>query len=253
MFTGELFSILSHPRANRGFEHIWAKSPDRAGSVGESLGAHTRRVWNNLRLLHKRTPGLSSLCGMPRFWIRAALAVAVHDLGKCCEGFQAMLRERGEFAHRHEVLSAVFLPWLLGEDLESDLEWVAAAVQSHHRDLSEIHSSYRPGDPYLGTLDGLECLRPEMTQQFYETAQSLFREEIWPLVGEWELGIDQGLCERVEAVWIPADGIGELRRVVDAAVGLWSSLRRERYDSPKALAGRFMRGILMMADHAGSA
>jgi CRISPR-associated endonuclease/helicase Cas3 len=235
------------------YRHMWAKSPDGEDKQGESLTAHTLRVWDNLLRLRERTPLLAELCGVPRFWTRSAIAVAIHDLGKCSAGFQSMLRGRGNFGHRHEVLSAVFLRWLLKQDPNGDLPWIAAAVLTHHKDLRDIHQRYRPADEVLGTADGLEELKSELRIDFYETAEALFRETLWPRMQESGIPLPASVGEAVQSTWSPDDGVRELRQTVDAALDLWQSIRRANATESKALAGRFARGVLIMADHAGSA
>jgi CRISPR-associated endonuclease/helicase Cas3 len=189
---------------------------------------------------------------MERFWRRAALAVAIHDLGKCCGGFQEVLRGRGEFRHRHEVLSVVFLPWVLGKDPEEDGGWVAAAVLSHHKDLSEINERYRAGDAVLGIGDELNALGGELSREFYAAGTELFRERIWPRLEASGLG-SREWGEAVQNSWEPEDGVGELRRVVDQGLRIWQRIRKLPYNWGGALGGRFLRGVLVLADHAGSA
>ncbi|MGH2584517.1 MAG: CRISPR-associated helicase Cas3', partial [Dehalococcoidia bacterium] len=73
------------------------------------------------------------------FFVNLWLAAAFHDLGKANDGFQRMVRRRGEQAIRHEHLSALLLwreplhPWLEGlRGRGVDPEIVASAVVSHH-------------------------------------------------------------------------------------------------------------------------
>jgi CRISPR-associated endonuclease/helicase Cas3 len=234
------------------FDDVWAKSPEREGEDGESLAAHTRRVWANFARLRLRTPGLVELCGMPRFWPRAALAVAIHDLGKSCGGFQKMVHKDGKFPYRHEVLSVALLPWLLKEDAQGDLPWVAAAVLSHHKDLPAINGLYRAGDALLDTPDYLECLRAEMTADFFDLAERLFCQEVRPLLRDSRLAIPETV-QAAEPDWRPIDSVIGLRAVIGAAMALWVSVRRESYNSQISLAGRFLRGAVILADHSGSA
>ncbi len=235
------------------YRHIWAKSPKGEDKQGESLTAHTLRVWDNLLRLHERTPVLAELCSVPRFWERSAIAVAIHDLGKCSAGFQWMLRGKDNFGHRHEVLSVVFLRWLLNQDPNGDLPWVAVAVLTHHKDLREIHERYRPADELLGTADGLEELKSELRAEFYETAEGLFRDTIWPKMQESGIPFSASVGQAVQSTWIPADGVRELRETVNAALDLWRLIRRASATESKSLAGQFARGVLLLADHAGSA
>ena len=140
----------------RDISDLWAKS------TGENIARHTLKVLGNLGQLRQRSPWLSDLGRMPRFWLRAALAVALHDLGKCCEGFQQVVHGGARFPHRHEVMSAVFVRWILARDQEDDLSWAAATIITHHKDWPEIDQLYRPPDLLLESTDGLEALRDQM-------------------------------------------------------------------------------------------
>lgn len=235
------------------YRHVWAKSPRPGESQGESLADHSLRVWHNFLALRERMPILGEVAGDPRFWLRSALAVALHDLGKCSPGFQAMLRGRNEFGHRHEILSLLFVKWLLRQDPEGDLQWVAAAVLTHHKDFEDIYARYRPADVVLGTPDALEDVRTELCENFYETAEGIFRESLWPRMQESGILFPSCIHEAAGTMWIPCDGVRELREVFDAAVNLWRSLRKTSATHSRGIAGRFARGILLMADHAGSA
>lgn len=76
------------------------------------------------------------------FIANLTLACVFHDLGKCSEGFQAMIRGVGEQLVRHEHLSAFLLAseplrsWLEG-NLLVDRLIVQAAVVSHHAKASD--------------------------------------------------------------------------------------------------------------------
>jgi CRISPR-associated endonuclease/helicase Cas3 len=179
---------------------------------------------------------------MPRFWHRVALAAAIHDLGKCVKAFQDMLQGGPAFHHRHEVFSAPFLRWLLPNDPEHDLPWAAAAVLTHHKDWKDIDQLY-PRE----LLD--DPVRPILTKDFLETAQALLVADIWPVLQESGLPL---ACSAPSAP-LSFDPTSGLKEVLAAADGLVRRLHRQPYDSPEALAGRFLRGALIMSDHSGSA
>jgi len=226
--------------------HLWAKS------TGEDVGSHTIRVLDNLAQLRNRVPHLPKLCGNPRFWIRAALAAAAHDLGKCCHGFQQVVRGGPRFSYRHEVLSLLFLPWVLSGDKEGDLCWVAAAIVTHHKDWTKINEQYSPADPLLGIPDGLEQLRPELTTEFVSNGRRVLHEVIWPkLASDWM--IPQPWTEAVCNDWGPENPVESLRTVIDAAQDLIRRLSGQRLPAPSVVAGTLLRGVLMLADHSGSA
>ena len=224
--------------------HLWAKS------TGEDIGRHTIRVLANLAQVRDRVPHLPELCGMPRFWIRAALAAALHDLGKCCFGFQQVVRGGPKFLYRHEVLSLLFLPWILRSDPEGDLSWVAATIVTHHKDWPTIDQQYSPADEFLP--DGLEQLRPELTNEFVLNGTRILRESIWRnLASDWTL--PEAWTESVQSDRYPDSPVEALRIVLDAVQELIRGVNRQRLPAPDIIAGTLLRGALMLADHSGSA
>lgn len=183
---------------------------------------------------------------MPRLWHRASIAVMIHDLGKCCSGFQKTVRGKGKFPQRHEVLSVALLPWIFPTDPYGDLPWIAASVLTHHKDLNEI------GDLYPADLDydsvG-EQLQPEATPEFFQNAEQIFQNCFWPLLRD---SIDPGMvCPAGN--WAPSNVTSVIRPALTAAFDLAKRIRGQKASSPDALAGRFLRGLLVLADHAGSA
>jgi CRISPR-associated endonuclease/helicase Cas3 len=233
---------------------IWAKSPLKGASRGESLVDHTKRVVYNTRALHDRMPALAEICGMPRFWHRATLAALLHDVGKCSDGFQKMLRGNGRFPFRHEVLSAGFIPWVLDADENQDLPWVAAGILCHHRDLSTIERDYPPGcaweDPPLP--DSLDRVVGGLPLSFFEIARKLVLEQLLPLMHELPFA-EAIMPDPSNSPTKPSDFRLGIRKSLDAMAGIVDSMRRENADKPEAIGGRFIRGVLIMADHAGSA
>jgi CRISPR-associated endonuclease/helicase Cas3 len=169
----------------------------------------------------------------------------IHDLGKCCAGFQAAVRGQGRFRQRHEVLSIALLPWILGDDEHQDSVWIAASVLTHHRDLDEISTLY----PHDFDFDSIsEQLQPEATPEFFEVARSIFIESFEP-----PLRRAFGLVPAARVPTIPADGVSEIiRPLVNSALDLALRLRRNIVPS-ECIASTFLRGVLLLADHAGSA
>ena len=230
----------------RDISDLWAKS------TGENIARHTLKVLGNLGQLRQRSPWLSELCRMPRFWLRAALAVALHDLGKCCEGFQQVVHGGTRFPHRHEVMSAVFLRWILARDQEVDLPWVAATIITHHRDWPEIDQFYRPPDLLLESADGLNALREQMGVEYFLSAERVLREAVWPaLAADW--AVPDIWFETICAEWVPKDPVEELRSVLEAVRHLVGGLRQQNAPTPELTAGTFLRGVMILADHSGSA
>jgi CRISPR-associated endonuclease/helicase Cas3 len=227
------------------FPNIWAKSPEGPAAAGESLESHTFQVWKNLLRLRARAPVLSGICGMPRLWERSAIAVMAHDLGKCCAGFQNAVRGHAKFPHRHEVLSLAFLPWIFQSDLCGDLPWTAATILTHHKDLDRIQQLY-PDEIDFDALDELEL---EATAAFFDNATEMFRQRFRPLLLE---SIFPSLDLPAEP-WNPGSIRSALRPVMNAAFAVARNIRAQGAISPAALAGRFLRGLLLLSDHAGSA
>jgi CRISPR-associated endonuclease/helicase Cas3 len=225
---------------------LWAKS------TGESIAAHTLRVLRNLRQIRERSPDLDRLCASPRFWVRVALAVCLHDLGKCCEGFQKLVHQGTRFPHRHEVLSALFVSWILHDNAAEDAPWIAAAILTHHKDWPEIDQKYPPADFYDDELDGLEALRPEMSDEFFQSAENIVRAEIWPEFSStwlfpeaWTQGVLQG--------WIPKDPVQELRSTIESARALIRQNEQLASTASEVIGGTLLRGSVILADHSGSA
>jgi len=231
---------------------IWAKSPPQPGAAGETLQRHTRRTWENFLSCRERAPALHQLCGAPRLWLRAALAVLLHDVGKCCAGFQAMLRGQASFRERHEVLSVAALSALVGDLSSEDLPWVAAAILSHHEDLPAINARYRPKDEFLNLPDGLSVLASELTADFYRLASELVKEELLPRLVETEfaeLATTLANCTALK----PEDPVERTRQLMNRIFDLYRRIEAGHYQSAEALAGRLLRGLLVIADHSASA
>ena len=230
----------------RDISDLWAKS------TGEDIARHTLKVLGNLAQLKTRSPYLPALCEMPRFWLRAALSAAVHDLGKCCEGFQQVVHNGARFPHRHEVLSAVFLRWILARDEEGDLPWVAAAIVTHHKDWPEIDQLYRPADLLLESVDGLQPLLSQMGVEYFLSAERVLRVAVWPtLAANW--AVPEAWSETTRNDWAPNNPVNELRAVLSAVRDLVAGLKRQNVPTPELTAGTFLRGVIILADHSGSA
>jgi CRISPR-associated endonuclease/helicase Cas3 len=241
-FIGQSSSTLVPPVSR--FPDVWAKSAVPPNVLGESIESHTLQVWRNLQRLRLRAPALSDVCKMPRLWLRAAVAVMFHDLGKCCKGFQDVIRGGAKFRHRHEVLSVALVTRLLPLDPYADLPWISAAVLTHHRDLDEIGELY----PDEVEFDGLEQLENEATPEFFKSAESIFLEVFLPLLRqEFELEFTKPQ---------PAEPLGArrlIRPALQSAFDLARRIRNHGAGSSEAIAGRFLRGLLLLSDHAGSA
>lgn len=218
--------------------HIWAKSALQGQSKGESLTDHTANVIAKLADWHKRHPELASHTSRADLWDLAAWACALHDLGKCARGFQDMVQKRGaRFIHRHEVLSLVAVGKLDVDDETRAL--IAAGVATHHWDLPAILEAYRFGSP-----DRDELLR-ELSQA---------DEDAWPA---WLADVINPALEKTGFARLPkllpiekGQALGRAMAALQAAL---DELERTDATSKTSLAFRAMRGLVILADHAGSA
>jgi CRISPR-associated endonuclease/helicase Cas3 len=125
-----------------GLDHIWAKSPGPGQPAGESLVRHTWEVLQRLADLARLRPSLPESVKQPRLWHLLAWAALLHDWGKLAPGFQARLRGGPPWPHRHEVLSLLWVDWVVEGLSEDESVWLAAAIVSHHRDAEELFLAY---------------------------------------------------------------------------------------------------------------
>jgi len=133
-------------------DHVWAKSPEK-GEDGrpESLAQHTWAVLARLAEFIRLRPDLPAQLGRPDFWQILYWAAFLHDFGKVVPAFQGVLRadrlarDRWQ-GHRHEVFSLAFMDWVSPDLTPEQLNWIGAAIVSHHRDWPDIASLYPPPD-----------------------------------------------------------------------------------------------------------
>jgi CRISPR-associated endonuclease/helicase Cas3 len=231
---------------------IWAKSAPVSGGAGQSLTEHTHVVLDRLASLKDRQPRLPSLCGSSHLWHWAALACALHDLGKCAAGFQAMLRSGPRFGERHEVLSLALLPALLGEESD-DLPWVAAGILCHHRDLQELRKRYDRGDPVMDLPDDCTRLAGFLDHETLALMWLLASDYLLPDAAahgllkpafKWSTATPPDFAQG--SAWVPQNMrlcLDSVEKLAPRAIGT----------SPFAQACRFVRGLVLLSDHAGSA
>lgn len=232
-------------------DEIWAKSSERDDQAGESLAGHTSRVLRNIERLRLRCPQLPDLCQMPRFWERVTLAVLFHDLGKCAAGFQKMLHNGPRFPVRHEVLSCAFLPSVFSQDAHDDFVWVASGILSHHKDSLILQEQYPRSDPYMDLPDALDPVLREIEASFYNCGTKYLLSFLVPL-------LPPDLKKSLPNFAITAEELrrgapAAIRRALDAYARLEIELADQDFAAPQVLAAQFLRGIIVLADHAGSA
>jgi CRISPR-associated endonuclease/helicase Cas3 len=240
------------------YDDLWAKS-GRGDQPGETLLAHTLQVVRCVAALQQRAPDLPRLCGNPRLWHCLALAAALHDLGKVDPRFQRMLREQRpagsppSYDQRHEVVSLAWVDWVLGPDPHQDHPVIVAAIAAHHKNAQFIAIKYSLGRLERPTTHIEDLLEPSPPDVFPRAA-ALFLEEVLPAVRQ--LGLLDPDWPSPPA-WIPSPNDREqaaasikhaLRAYSD-----WTSRLRNNPDPREQLRGQFTRGLLLLADHAGSA
>lgn len=209
-----------------------------------------------METLYYRQPFLPSLAKESLLWHRAMIAALCHDLGKGTADFQKMLRGKGRFAYRHEVLSAGLLSWLFQPyTYEEDLPWVAAGILSHHKNLSYINLQYPEPDPWLDPPlpDVLEGLAGEIEDDFFKTMPCFIRKEILPIMGQTPLIIKERVNFDYPKQISRQEFINSAREAIKAFRKLSYEIKSKEYNSPLALQGRFIRGLMILSDHAGSA
>lgn len=235
-------------------EAIWAKSPRPGEDRGESLQEHVDAC---LRVLagwaHRlgRTPDSD-----PELWHLAAWSVRLHDWGKAAAPFQEVLRgRRRRWRHRHEVLSLAFVPFVAKPGSEAHA-WIAATVAAHHREAKTLLEMYDPDasdeDLALSELAGAipdESVRWLLAWGVGEAAHA------WKASGLDAWGV-RGPEEGADDWRREADDPARFRRCLAERVRLGLRALAHLSEGAEAAIRRraiLLRGLMFLADHAGSA
>ncbi len=235
-------------------DDVWAKSPAAGKQVGETLAAHVWQVLLRLSDLYRLRPDIDRQTGVARLWERLFWICFLHDLGKCAPGFQDILRGRRETAlakqwgaHRHEVFSLLFVPWVFPAGSE-DWQWVSGGIVSHHKDSREIRAAYPPINDadvadIVATLpaDDLAGIHRWLTECAGPWAHAL------------GLPIQPAMCVRdtpsaVDA--LRAEGASRIRAALNHYHRWVRALAEQPEPSPAEL---LLRGLITQADHTASA
>ncbi|MGW5789267.1 CRISPR-associated helicase Cas3' [Saccharopolyspora sp. NPDC003752] len=234
------------------FPDIWAKSPDTddPAGVGEALTVHSDTTLGAAVTVADR---VGRLRGVPDwFWHAVVLAALLHDFGKIDPGFQLQVRHPGSkkyaWRQRHEVLSLGAVGLLLPEPSELRL-WVAAAVATHHRPLTNHDKPER------------EILEPHVAEEG-EQLESRFTvtddRDVLRAVLRWfaARAAAHGLLHEVPdlAAVTSEDvlaAVGELLAELNTRWGPYSSPTPAT--APPGLPLVLLQGAVTLADHVASA
>lgn len=237
---------------------LWAKSAAKGvDGAPESLARHTWLVLERLADFINLRSDLPARFGTPELWNILYWATFLHDFGKVMPAFQRLLRAdataRKEWgSHRHELFSLAFVDWVAPGFTAEQLAWVVAAIVSHHRDKDAILRLYptpEPGelDPLVEPLSGIPEHHVTGLYQWLATCG-------WAWAQHFEL-------DQLGVLPIPFSDELPPFTASDAAKLMRSRLRQyRRLAPPRQAAGHddrtaliFLRGMILSADHSGSA
>jgi CRISPR-associated endonuclease/helicase Cas3 len=214
---------------------VLAKSAQH-GRPPESLAYHLNATLHAAIEVQDRIGRLSlaeAVIG-DEFWHAAILAALAHDAGKVADGFQRMLAGRGGWGHRHEVLSLGFLPWLVPDS--PLLPWIATAVVTHHRPLTESPRSIQHA---YAALD-VEQLRVELGPVDPERVRGL---------ATWLVGRAASAGLRTAATHDGGDAVAQAHRLLQGVFDQW---QRWVDDRDVGLTAVLLQGAVTLADHLSS-
>lgn len=233
-----------------GLDHIWAKSPGPGQSAGETLAHHTWEVLRRLVGLTRLRPSLPEAVGQPRLWHLLAWAVFLHDWGKVAAGFQAMLRGGPPWPHRHEVLSLLWVDWVVCGLTEDEATWLAATIASHHKDAEDLFLTYpsilHEEDPVRDLLEGLDDAIIDALWKWRNEIVPGWMEDL----GLTAVGVDLPATLPSQAARnLPSNGVERVR----GWLGRYRRLVRSLETGGASSALFLLRGHLLQADHLASA
>lgn len=218
----------------------------------ESLVEHTWHVLSRLADQRRLRPTLAEALNSPRLWHWLYWGTFLHDFGKVADGFQALLKgQTRSWGFRHEALSLAFVDWLF-PDGHPDRVYVIAVIACHHRDAAVIAQNYQ-----RNRLDPEEDSATKLIAQLREAPVRRLHHWVTYHSAVWAEAL--GFAAYIEIPDFPT---------IETALALLtpSSIHRavvemKRYaetlkladDTPAAVTGALLRGLILITDHAGSA
>lgn len=208
--------------------NLWAKD------TGETLLEHTLKVVLVARQLCANLPFAAEE--------RAALSTvltqlaAFHDLGKCASGFQATLRTKQSWGHRHEILSTA-----VAAQLNPQLDSAGLfAIITHHRSLPPDH-----------TTEQEKCLpNDELPFDHAPTWQTMVK-ELQANRDALQALLDE--LARHTALTISPVSLDRLHSLGLPEMWLRRLFQPRRVDVLQRRRASLLRGLLVTSDHIASA
>jgi len=178
----------------------------------------------------------------PRFRERILLAAALHDLGKCCPGFQAVVHGKSDsFGLRHEVFSVAATKWIVADPV--DRVRIDAAILTHHRSWNKIYLGYYSENPTA-------AITAELQSDWLFHAHELLRHVIWPAVESAAGALPLEWSEALAQPWAAKEAWAAIQEAIENCHEFVGTTEQS---TARLLEGRFLRGALMIADHSASA
>lgn len=237
--------MLSMPAVDPDLHQIRAKT-----DPPESLVEHTWWVLSRLADQRRLRPTLADAAGVPRLWHWLYWGTFLHDFGKAATGFQDMLHGRSRrWGFRHEALSLAFVDWLFPGD-HADRPFVIAVIACHHREADEIIRGYQRNP------DAAEDVAAHLITQLNAANSTRLHRWLRDHAVPWADAL--GFAPYIERPTLP-DAAAALAQVTPRSLHravreLDAYVKRLKTgDTDAALIGALLRGLIITADHAGSA
>jgi CRISPR-associated endonuclease/helicase Cas3 len=192
-------------------------------------------------------------CSVDNFARVLAYSALLHDFGKIHIDFQLMLKTGQRFANRHEILSLAFLEWL--EAPEDELNWAAAAIATHHREMSFIKDNFpleafeRPGSKSALLASGVREEDARLLHRLLSCAAEAFHQAGWRNIEPYRVRpFSDNYLNGIKA------GLG---RAIDLAARFEPRPQirpgqRTEPDWPNIISAIHARGWLLLSDHLAS-